>query len=124
MTPSWSLNYDFWLADRWAIGLQNDVIIESFVIEHDGVEKLERSYPVTTVPAVLYRPLEFLILVGGVGAEIAPSKTLVLTRLGAELGVPLGNRWEVGAAFLWDGKWGYYNSWVIEATVSGLFGGH
>jgi hypothetical protein len=31
--PSWSLNYDYWLSNKFAIGIQNDLILESFIIE-------------------------------------------------------------------------------------------
>jgi hypothetical protein len=35
---SWSLNYDHWFSDKWAIGLQNDIVLESFIIEHGNVK--------------------------------------------------------------------------------------
>src|ERR1700741_455005 len=25
--PSWSFNYDYWIANKWAIGLQTDLVI-------------------------------------------------------------------------------------------------
>ena len=35
--PSWSLNFDYWISNKWAIGVQNDLILESFIIEdHEG----------------------------------------------------------------------------------------
>jgi hypothetical protein len=54
--PSWSLNYEYWVSDKWAIGLQNDLIMESFIIENDNEELIERSYPVTVVPVAIFKP--------------------------------------------------------------------
>lgn len=122
--PSWSLNFDYWIANKWAIGLQNDVILESFFIENDDNELLERSFPVASVPVILYKPGKRLILIGGVGAEFTHEKTLTLTRLGLEYGFHLPNKWEVGAALVWDNKWNYYNSWGLAITVSKLFNKH
>lgn len=122
--PSWALNYDYWFSDQWAAGLQNDLIIESFVVEHGDSEQIERHYPVAVIPAVLYKPWEHWTFIGGVGMEFASGHNLVLTRLGVEYGVHVGTDWEVGGALVWDNKWDYYNSWGIAFTVSRLLGGH
>lgn len=119
--PSWSLNYDRWLTDRWAVGVQTDLVIESFVIEHGDEELLERTYPLAIVPVALWKPAPRWSLIGGVGAEVAAGRTLALTRLGAEYGVHVGDRYEVGAALVWDNKWNYYNSWGLAVTVSRLW---
>jgi hypothetical protein len=117
-TASWSLNFDYWLSDKWAIGLQNDLILETFIIEDHHEELIERSYPLAVVPAGIFKPGKHLSLIGGVGAEFAGGNTLMLTRLGIEYGFYLPKNWEVGAAAVWDNKWNYYNSWGITFTVS------
>ena len=121
VVPSWSFNYDYWLSDNWAIGLQNDLVLETFVIEHGNQELLERSYPWTVVPVAIYKPGKRWGFIGGIGAEYAKEQTLTLTRLGVEYGVHLPHGWEVGAAAVWDGKWNYYNSWGLAFTVSKIF---
>lgn len=118
---SWSLNYDYWFSDKLAIGLQNDLILESFIIEHGDEELLERSYPIASVPVLLYKPGKRLILIAGVGAEFAKESTLMMTRLGAEYGFHLPGNWEIGAALVWDAKWNYYNSWGLALTVSKIW---
>jgi hypothetical protein len=49
------------------VGLQGDVVLEQFVIEHGDQEQLERKYPVSIVPVALFKPAKLLTLVGGVG---------------------------------------------------------
>lgn len=116
--PSWSLNYDYWLSNKWALGLQNDIILESFKIENNHHEEIERSYPVAIVPVAMFKPGKHLSLIGGVGCEFADNHSLTLTRLGAEYGFHLPNNWEVGGALVWDNKWNYYNSWGLAITIS------
>jgi len=41
--PSWSLNYDYWISNKWAVGLQNDLILETFVIEDHKEELIEQQ---------------------------------------------------------------------------------
>ncbi len=115
---SWSLNYDHWFSEKVAFGLQNDIVLESFIIEHGDEELLERSYPVSSVPVFLYRPGKKLVIIGGIGAEISQGNTLTMTRLGLEYGFHLSPDWEVGVTALWDGKWNYYNSWGLGFTLS------
>jgi hypothetical protein len=88
-TASWTLNYDYRLTDKWAIGLQNDIILESFIIEDHYKEIIEMSYPVSVIPVAIYKPGKHLSLIGGVGAEFASGHTLTLTRLCFEYGFHL-----------------------------------
>ena len=118
---SWSFNYDYWLSDKWAIGLQNDLLVESFVIENNEGEFIERSYPWAVVPVAMYKPGKHFTFIGGIGAEFSKGHTLTMTRLGIEYGFHLPKNWEVGAALVWDEKWNYYNSWGIAFTVSKIW---
>lgn len=119
--PSWSLNYDYWLSDKWAIGLQNDLLVESFIIEDHEGDEIERSYPLAVVPVTLFKPGKHFTFIGGVGAEFSKGHTLTMTRLGAEYGFHVPKNWEVGVAVVWDGKWNYYNSWGLAFTVSKIW---
>jgi hypothetical protein len=118
---SWSLNFDHWVSNKWAVGLQTDIILESFIIENKDEEFIERSYPISLVPVAIYKAGEHLSIFAGVGAEFAKEKNLTMTRLGLEYGFHLHKNWEVGAALIWDGKWNYYNSWSIAFTVSKIW---
>jgi len=118
---SWSLNYDYWLSDKWAIGLQNDWIMESFIIENNENELIERKNPISIVPVALFKPGKHWSFIGGVGVEFAEGNNIMLTRLGLEYGWHLPKNWEVGAALIWDNKWNYYNSWGLAFTVSKIW---
>jgi hypothetical protein len=122
VAPSWALNYDYWLTERWAVGLQNDMIVEQFVIAHGDEELLERDRPVAVIPTVLYKPLHWLTLIGGVGVEFASEENLTLTRLGAEVGWHVAADWEVGAGLVWDAKWDFYDSYALDFSISRFLG--
>lgn len=119
--PSWSLNYDYWFSNKWAAGLQTDLILETFVIEDkEGVE-FERTRPVTLVPVAIFKPGKRLSILAGVGGEFAKEHDFMLTRLGFEYGFHIPGNWEVGAALVWDNKWNYYNSWGLAFTFSKIW---
>lgn len=115
---SWSLDYAYWLHDRWAIGLQTDFLNETFKVETDKGEILERENPVIVMPAAIFRATEHVHIVGGAGTEFSKGEHLFITRLGAEYVHPLPKRWEVGASLFWDAKWSYYHSFGISFNVS------
>lgn len=118
--PSWSLNYDYWISNKFAIGLQNDIVIESYKVEEHDSETLERNYPVSIIPVIIYKPIEQLGIVGGVGTEIAGGHGITLTRIGIEPGFHLPGNWEAGGSLVWDAKWDHYNSWAITFIISKL----
>jgi hypothetical protein len=119
--PSWSINFDHWVSDKWAVGIQSDIILQTFVIEDkEGVE-FERERPLTLVPVTIFKPGKRFSMLGGVGGEFAKGHNFVLTRLGVEYGFHLPGDWEVGAAMVWDNKWNYYNSWGLAFTFSKIW---
>lgn len=122
VAASWALNYDYWLTERWGLGIQNEILLEQFLVEHGEEELLERENPVSVIPTVLYKPLPWLVLLAGVGREFASEEDLTLTRLGAEAGWHVSPDWEVGTALVWDNKWSYYNSWGLSFGISRFLG--
>jgi hypothetical protein len=119
--PSWSLNYDYWLGNKWAIGLQSDIVLETFVVEDDEGQVIEREKPVALVPVAIFKPCRHFSFIAGAGVEYEKNENMMLTRLGAEFGVELPKSWEAGVALVWDDKWGNYNSWVLEFTFTRNF---
>ena len=119
--PSWSFNYDYWIGNKWAIGLQSDFVMENFVVETEHGNELEREKPVALIPVGLYKPFKHFSFIIGSGIEFEKHENLWLTRMGLEFGAELPNSWEAGIALVWDAKWNHYNSWLIEFSFSKIF---
>jgi hypothetical protein len=115
------LNYDFWVADKWAIGLQTDIVAEKFIVEQNDGNGIDREKPVAIVPVAIFKPAKHFSFFAGAGVELEKEKNLGLTRLGAEYGCELSKGWEAGIALTWDNKWDHYNSFAIEFTFSKIF---
>lgn len=118
---SWSLGYDYWLTDKWAVGLQTEMILESFIIESSDKELIERNYPWSVVPVAIFKPGKKIGFIAGAGYEFAGNKNIALLRLGLEAGWHLPNNWEAGVELTWDDKFNYYNSWSLAFTFSRIF---
>ena len=121
VAPSWAIDYDYWISDRWAIGLHNEILVESFPIEDSKEELIERNYPISVIPAVMWKPFKRLSFVAGVGGEFSEGHNLTVVRLGLEYGFHLPKDFEISASLLMDDKINYYNSVSITLTVSKIF---
>jgi hypothetical protein len=119
--PSWSLNYDYWIANKWAIGLQTEMVLEKFIVEKSDGEDLERNKPIALILVGLYKPGKHFAFIAGGGIEFEEEENLSVTRLGIEYGVDLPKGWEAGVAAVWDIKWNGYNSWGLEFAFSKKF---
>jgi hypothetical protein len=120
--PSWALDYDYWISNKWAIGLHNEILIESFAIEgKEEEEVIERKYPVAIIPVGIWKPWKGLSLLAGVGVELAEGHNFTVVRLGVEYGFHLPRNFEIGAALIRDDKLDFYNTWVFGITISKIF---
>ena len=120
LNPSFALDYNYWLSNKFAVGLHTDVITESFQFESGDVV-LERTRPFALVPAVSYKPGAHSVFVLGMGGEFAKEGNLALTRLGYEYGFELPKNFELSFAFSYDIKWNAYDTWSYGISVSKKF---
>jgi hypothetical protein len=117
--PSWGLDYNFQINNKWAVGLHNDIITESFnVIDFEGNREFERERPFTMTLVGVYRPHERWSFLAGAGYEFAVEENLSLLRLGVERGWELEKGWEVFATIQYDLKFSVYDSWMIGVGFS------
>jgi len=117
--PSFGLNYDYWFSEKFAIGLHNDFIAETFVVERlDGEADLERELPWAAVAVAIYKFENGLAPIIGGGVEIEPSESLPLLHVGLEYGKEFAEVWEVGLNVTYDFKWEAYNSYAFGLSIS------
>ncbi|MEZ4739840.1 MAG: hypothetical protein R2818_10940 [Flavobacteriales bacterium] len=124
--PSWGLNYNYWLSERWAIGLHTDLISETFRVTEDlkeGEEKpvIERTRPVAPALMASYRPHEHWSFILGMGEEFAKEGNLTLMRAGMEYSIHLSGAWETSGSFAYDFRFDAYDSFTFGFGVARRF---
>lgn len=124
---SFCLDYDYWLHNKWAIGLHTDVTIEEFSVEQylrfeEGEDSvIKRNYPVSLIAVGMFKPTRHSTFTLGAGAEIAGSGVLAVTRIEYEWSTALPQNWELGINIMYDVHWNSYDSWSMAFGVSKLF---
>src|SRR5262245_23469371 len=73
---SWSLNYDYWIGNKWAIGLQTDLVLEKFIVEDEDGDELEREKPLALIPVGIYKPGKHFSFMAGAGIELEKEENL------------------------------------------------
>jgi len=119
--PSLGLDYNYWVQNKWALGLHTDLITESFKIEDNGGVIIDRSTPIAVVPAISFKPQNHSVFVLGMGKEFAKEGNFNITRFGYEYSFELPKKFELAFAFTYDKKWESYDIWSVGIIVSKLF---
>lgn len=124
---SFAIDYNYHFNEKWSIGLHNDIILETFIVEryfNVGVEEefLEREYPIASVAMVGYRVLPFLVASAGFGGEFAPGENFAMIRVGVEAGFHLKDpSWEFVTGINYDARIDAYDIWNLTAGVAKRF---
>lgn len=119
--PSWGIDYNYEINERWAIGLHSDIVVESFVVEHNDGTEIERSSPFASAVVGMFKPIKNFSLVLGAGGEFSKEENLFLIRAGIEYGYRFHDDWELIANITNDLKINTYNSWSIGLGIARKF---
>ena len=125
VVPMVSLNYNYWINEKWGIGLHTDFILETYEVIKETVkgetETLERELPIAPALMAAFKPGKHFTYMLGVGEEFAKEDDLFLVRAEVEYTIELPKTFEFGAALGYDIRFDAYDSWVMAVGVSKLF---
>lgn len=116
--PSWGLDYNYEINEKWAFGLHNDIIVESFKVKQFNKTEIERSTPFASAFVGMYKPIKNLNLILGAGGEFSKEESLILIKAGIEYSYRFHNNWELIATINNDLKINSYNSWSIGCGIA------
>lgn len=120
--PSWGLDYEYWLNDRWGIGLHSDLELQAFVIEQrESDEVLKREYPLVLTLDLLMNPWRGFVLEAGPGYEFERNETFFLLRFGASYEFELPGQWDIAPTFFYDTRIDAFNTYSIGIVVGKRF---
>lgn len=123
--PTLGINLNYWIAQKWSVGLHSDLIFENFVIEENNgsVVKsyLEREYPLSINAVGIYKPIKSLGIMGGAGKELSTSKNLTMIVAGLEYFYELSKKWEIGLSATYEMKLRSYDTVMIGLGITRVF---
>ena len=119
--PSWGLDLEYWHNAKWGLGLHNDLELQTFVIEKENDEILQREYPLVATLDLLYKPWRDLVVLFGPGVEFEPTERLSLWRIGVEYEIEFFNHWDLAPSFFYDSRKDTFDTWSLALGVGRRF---
>lgn len=125
--PSFAIDYNYLINERWSVGLHNDIIIESFFVERhlsggEEQEILEREYPIASIAMIGYKFSDHFTFNAGAGGEFASGENFVMLRFGFEGGWHMPDpSWELIGGINYDIKIDGYDIWNLTFGVAKRF---
>ncbi|MCB0571636.1 MAG: hypothetical protein KDC66_17820 [Phaeodactylibacter sp.] len=119
--PSWGVDLEYWVSHKWGLGLHSDLEIQSFIVERDNEELLEREYPAVLTMDVLFKPWRGLAVQAGPGIEIEPKENFFLVRFGIEYEFEVGHGWDIAPNLFYDTRSEAFDTWSIALGVGKRF---
>ncbi|WP_426431078.1 hypothetical protein ACPX19_01665 [Winogradskyella sp. HB-48] len=103
--PTFGLDYEYWISDKWGIGIFSDLeLISKEVSPTVNDVNIEREYPLVVTLDVLWSPIKHWEFVIGPGFISEKGETEPLVRIGAERDLELGHHWDVPITLFYDKK--------------------
>lgn len=120
--PSFAIDYNYWLSEKFAIGLHTDFLNETFIVESDEEELIERERPIAPVVMGSYALSKNWNFGLGFGAEFASGESYFVTRLAIEYVVEIHDGWAVLGALTHDFRANIYNATSVGIGIEKRFG--
>jgi hypothetical protein len=122
VAASLGANYELWFNSHWAVGLHNDITMQSFNIERKATKEIvAREFPVLSTLVAIYKPGKHWSFFAGPGREFEKNESFNVVKTGIEYGIELPKTWEVGFGAEYDVKINGYNSFLIGIGISKNF---
>lgn len=100
--PTFGLDIEYWFNPHWAIGLHNDIELESFEIKTAEGEFIERQFPVVLTLDAIWKPRRYWVLLAGPGYEITPEENFAVFRMGMEFEYEISHWLDISPNVMYD----------------------
>ncbi|SEM45766.1 hypothetical protein SAMN05421856_103344 [Chryseobacterium taichungense] len=121
---AFGLNANYWLSDRWAVGIHSDMVFENFIIEEKNTNGersfIEREYPLSVNLVTTYKPIPSLGVMAGFGQEFSRKKDLTMFVVGTEYMFELPHHLELGVSVMYEAKRHAYDTFVVGLGITKL----
>jgi hypothetical protein len=120
VAPTIGVDLEYFLKERWAIGLYADVEIMVYEVDRGEGDTITREYPVVVAFGTTYEFVRNWNLFGAVGYEFENHESFWIGELGIEREIRIPNNWDICPHFTYTIKHGY-DSWKLGVAFGKRF---
>jgi hypothetical protein len=119
--PTWGIDYQYWINDKYGVSIKSDVEIMDYVITITDENTVERTTPFIVSTVFLYHPSKGWNFLAGPGIEFEESHNLFIIRAGVSYDFEFGKHWDFSPEFVFDLKEGKIGSFTWGIGVGKRF---
>ena len=120
VAPTIGFDFEYFLTERWAIGLYADVEIMVYEVDRGDGDFITREYPVVVAFGTTYEFVKnWNVFVAG-GYEFENHESFWIGELGIEREIRIPNNWDITPHFTYTIKHGY-DSWKLGVAFGKRF---
>ncbi len=119
--PTWGIDYQYWINQKFGAGLKADIEIMDYVIESGDNVKYVRNNPFIISTVFLYNPLGKGYVLAGPGIEIEEDHNFFIFRIGGGYEFEIPGHWDFTPEVLFDLKNGNIGSFTWGIGVGKRF---
>lgn len=124
--PSFLLDYDYLVNEKWSVGAHFDMVVENFIFKleegSESIQFVERSFPVSLVATGSYKVFKYLSVQLGAGGEfVLDGESYSLIRGGIEGEYEVGEYYEVFLNASYDYRFDAYHSLTVGLGIKRFF---
>lgn len=121
LAPTFGLDYEYSLTERWAVGLYNEISFLNIDVETEHEEYIKRENVFLSSGVVVFEPIRHLAVFAGAGIEKDQHEVLLIKYIGVEYAFIHCNDWDVSAEAGYINK-DLYDSFNFGVVIGRRFG--
>ncbi len=119
--PTWGIDYQYWINQKFGVGLKGDIEIMEYVVETEEEIQLTRTNPFIISTVFLYNPFTRGYFLMGPGIEFEENHNFFIIRFGAGYEFEIPGHWDFSPEILFDLKEGHIGSFTWGIGVGKRF---
>jgi hypothetical protein len=96
------------------------VLQQYIIVKEEDHTEVERSYRISTCAVGIYKPIQHLSFITGIGKEFESNESFTMCKIGIEYGFELPKAWELSLNLQYDTKFNAYDSCLFGLGISKL----
>lgn len=119
--PTWGIDYQYWVNEKFGMGLKSDIEIMDYVVHSGEENQVIRSNPVIVSTVFLYHPSKGWNFLIGPGIEFEESHNFFVIRAGMGYEFELPRHWDFAPEIVLDLKDGNIGSFTWGIGIGKRF---
>lgn len=121
LAPTFGLDYEYSLSEKWAVGLYNEISFLNIDVETEGEEYVKRENIFLSSGVLVFEPVRHLAFFAGAGLETDQHQTFMIKYIGVEYAFIRCSDWDVSAEAGYINK-DLYDSFNFGVVIGRRFG--